>query len=326
MPPAPEGTNPLTGQEASEKYAATHRPVAVVVANDKQALPQRGLSKASVLFEAEAERGATRLLAVYPSLVNMTVVGPVSSTHDVFVQLGLPLDAYLSHIGTTVYASNLLNLLAYEDLDGHYLGKTAYSYDYDRTLPRPGGKLNEDCFFTSKKKLVQAVQDSGIRTKGDVRQLFLFDEEEPKAQTSAEQVDITFAKGAKAGFLFREKDGVYVKSIFGKTHADEDGKALTFKNVIVLDCDTDKKPDGVNVEYDLRGGTGTWFTMGGAQAIRWVKGAPEDPLMLFDEDGDMLAVQPGKSYVALVSTDHGKLSYGEYVPDDSSSSKSSSKK
>ena len=55
--------HPLTGAPATEEIASI-RPIAVAIGNTSSALPQYGLSGASVLIEAPVEGGSTRLLAL----------------------------------------------------------------------------------------------------------------------------------------------------------------------------------------------------------------------------------------------------------------------
>lgn len=318
--PRPEnGINPLTGLAAPEGYESSMRPVAVMVANDSQALPQRGLAAASILFEMETEGGVTRLMALYPNLGSVPAsVGPVRSTRDQFLQFALPQNALLAHIGASTYAENLLNHLGYQDLDGIYLGNTAYWYDSARTWPRPGGKLNEHSFFTSGELLTAGAAQLELPTTGDARQYFLFAEEEPAASAKAQQIDIVYSATSSGGFIFNRETGMYTKTIFGSPHADEDGTALTFKNIIVLSTGVGYKPDGMVTDFELGEGYGTWFTMGDAVPIRWVKGGPTDPLRLYTPDGKELEITAGKSYVGVLSKEHGSLTYGRFEPPASS--------
>ncbi|MDL2254199.1 DUF3048 domain-containing protein, partial [Ruminococcaceae bacterium OttesenSCG-928-I18] len=110
--------NPLTGNPAIEGAVEGQRPVAVMVANTQQSLPQRGLAGCDVLLETVAEGGITQLMAMYGDFRMVPQVGPVRSAPDQFVQFAIPSNAIFAHIGATNYAKNLLNVLAYQDVDG----------------------------------------------------------------------------------------------------------------------------------------------------------------------------------------------------------------
>ncbi len=295
--------NALTGEVRPEGMLEGQRPVAIMVSNNQRSLPQRGLAGADVIYEALTEGGITRLMAMYADYRTVPQVGAVRSTRDVFVQLAVPSDAILVHIGSSVYAENLLNVLAYQDIDGYYVGTTSFYFDTARSLPKPGGKLNEYCWFTDAGLIWNGMEYLDIAPTGPVPALFHFaDSAAPKAD-AAYAISVTYSPVSVAGFVYDDTTGLYTNTIFGGVHADEDGTPLTFTNVILLSCPVTLKPDGQCTEVDLRGGEGVYFTSGGVQEINWRKGGPTDELRLYDSAGKELPVQPGKSYVGLVPDD-----------------------
>lgn len=48
------------------------------------------------------------------------------------LQVALPLNAVPVSIDKNIYASNLLNTLGYQDLDGYHIGKAAFAFDQGR--------------------------------------------------------------------------------------------------------------------------------------------------------------------------------------------------
>jgi len=79
------------------------RPIAVIVENQDQARPQAGLDQADVVYEALAEGGITRFLAVYATH-DPEVVGPVRSARHYFVHWAREFGAPLIHIGASPQA------------------------------------------------------------------------------------------------------------------------------------------------------------------------------------------------------------------------------
>mgnify|MGYP001558040961 CR=1 FL=1 len=70
---------PLTGQKFSKpqrEWWEGHRPLGVMVENHEDSRPQSGISRADIVYEAVAEGGITRLLAIYYCQEGGTV-GPV---------------------------------------------------------------------------------------------------------------------------------------------------------------------------------------------------------------------------------------------------------
>ena len=65
------------------------------------------------------------------------------------------------------------------------------------------------------------------------------------------------------------------------------------------------REDGHTLEYDLSMGGGVLLRAGRLWHITWRQGA-KSTLALYDEDGKALALAPGSSYIALVSSVTGR--------------------
>lgn len=317
--PEPEPPNPLdtplplagevtalTGLARPEGMLEGQRPVAVMVATDARSLPQRGLAAADVLVEMLTEGGITRLMALYDDYRTMPQVGPVRSTRDQFLQFGLPVNAIFSHIGTSTYARNLLDVLAYKTVDGLSLGRTAFWFDEVRYDPL-SGKLKEHCWFTDAGLLWAGMEVLDVYTTGEVRTLFHFSDVPTPPEGQANSILAAFSAAAASGFVYDAATGLYTKTIFENVHADEDGTPLQYTNVLLLECGISLKPDGLVTEFDMSGGSGWYFTAGGVKPLTWVKGNPQDALRLFDAVGEEIAVARGKSYVGMLPA--GAVSY-----------------
>ena len=70
--------NPLTG-EGCETDIGQNRPIAIMLNNLKKALPQLGVSQADIIYEAPAEGGITRMMAVFQSVEGVGDLGSVRS-------------------------------------------------------------------------------------------------------------------------------------------------------------------------------------------------------------------------------------------------------
>ena len=82
--------NPITGVLYPKKEAEVWQnrvPLAVMVENSTSARPQKGLSKADVVYEALAEGDITRFVAIF--LSNSTQVGPVRSAREYYFDWSL---------------------------------------------------------------------------------------------------------------------------------------------------------------------------------------------------------------------------------------------
>src|SRR5262249_15833287 len=100
--------------------AVNQRPVTgVMIENSVQARPQSGLNQAGVVFEAIAEGGITRFLALYQDTTPDNV-GPIRSARPYYEQWALGFDAGYAHVGGSPEALNDIKAWGVRDLDQFY--------------------------------------------------------------------------------------------------------------------------------------------------------------------------------------------------------------
>lgn len=312
--------SPLTGLAYAEGQTNETRPVAVMVDNSMAAYPQRGIGSADVIYEMVTEGGITRLMAVYPTIgaVPSTGVGPVRSARDQFVQLMLPTNALFVHIGSSIYARNLLNEYSYQDIDGMFLGKLAFLFD----TAREAQYGNEHCWFTTGELVQAGLEHYSLSSTGNVPMLFRFSQNKVTPQgEDATDIQFHYSEKYNVGFTYDSAAGVYRKSSFGQPHIDSTtGEALQFTNVFILFTEITLKPDGNCTEFNFQTGTGLYISNGKCQTIRWRKGDATENLVLLDADGSELAVNTGKSYVGFVADNEAEnIQLSPHTADDSSS-------
>lgn len=306
-PPAAEDAgqndnlNPLTGFARPEDMEKGARSVAVMVANDARAYPQRGLAAADILVEMPLENGATRLMAMYSDYRALPLVGPIRSIQDQFVQLAAPYNAIMVYIDATTYSRNLLEVMGMRAIDGVTTGTTAFWFDVDRSLPKPGGKLNESCWFTDAGLLWGGMELLDIWTHGEFPNIFRFSAEGHNPRDNALIVKTNYSESVQVDFIYNADTRLYDKTAFGTWHTDEDGGQLSYKNLVLLSCDIEPKPDSTYIDVKFQnGGTGVYITDGAVTPITWAKPHPTAPLQIFNtETGAEVAVQPGKSYIGV---------------------------
>lgn len=131
------------------------RPVAIMINNVQAALPQTGIGSADVIYEMETEGGITRMMAVYSDYTKVRWSGRCARRGTSSSSLVLPLNAIFVHIGGSTYANEMLNYYQYQDIDGLYLGLTAFVFDEDRYQNQ--GKAQEHCWYTSAELIGQGI-------------------------------------------------------------------------------------------------------------------------------------------------------------------------
>ena len=92
-----------------------------MVENSLAARPQSGLSQAGVVFEALAEGGVTRFMALYQD-TTPTNVGPIRSARPYFIEWAMGFDAAYAHVGGSPVALSDIKAWNVQDLNQFYYG------------------------------------------------------------------------------------------------------------------------------------------------------------------------------------------------------------
>ena len=155
--------SPLRGvfySEAEAEFWQDKRPLGVMIDNHMLARPyQHGLQKADVIYEAVAEGGITRFLAVFQDQA-VDKIGPVRSARVYFISWALEFPAYYSHVGGASTVGSPANIHTYIaahdvlDLDQFRLG--AATYTFGGNVLFNGGMILSHINYTSTSKLWKA--------------------------------------------------------------------------------------------------------------------------------------------------------------------------
>ena len=296
--PAPAAPNPLTG--AADADYTGKRPVAVTLRNLTGSTPQWGIASADVLVEGVTEGTTASLMALYADGNSIAKIGPVGPARDLLLQVALPLNALPVHIDKNIYASNLLNTLSYQDLDGYHIGKAAFAFDTDR---QGAGYAEENCWYTTAELINSGLATYGTSLNGDNTPLFQFGEREAVAPENRNgmALTLTFSPDDIDCLNYDTGTGLYMLSNGdGSAVQDADnGQQPGFTNVFVFYASSGIKDDGYTRQYDMTGGTGLYLHGGAWERINWTKEDATGPFAITDEAGAPLIVSPGKSFIAI---------------------------
>ena len=205
--PTPEPTtNPLTGQDSA---AGGLRPVAVTLRTGEGSTPQWGVASADVLIEGVSEGSTAGLTAVFSHPDQISKVGPVGPGRDLMLQMVLPLNAVPVHIDKNIYASNLLNLLSYQDLDGLHIGTAAFAFDQGRY---ESGFREENCWYTTGDLIRTGLENYGTGLEGPTMPLFSFGERPAPGSRNATELTITFSASDVEQLVYSPDIGLYLKN------------------------------------------------------------------------------------------------------------------
>ena len=321
--PIPEGMvkSIVTGEYIDEEIG-NRRPVAFMVDNSQDAIPQSGISKASLYFEAPVEGRYTRLCPVFENYDDLARIGPLRSCRDYFISLVTGLDAIYTHYGQAAYALPWLE----DDRTNNLSGLAWYANDYfyrDNTY-----HVMPHNAYTSGEMVNNAIDFLEYRKD-------LEEDYEPQYNFNWVGVTTDVSAGRDAQyvvpgypvntpyFVYQPDTGTYLRYQFNAPHIDaESGEQLEVKNIIFEFQNGANYQDSPYMHFDVAagaGGEGVYITDGKCVDITWSRPNFFDPVTYYDSNGDVLKLNCGKTWIcvihnkylneALIGTDESNLGH-----------------
>ncbi len=296
--------NPLTGLVIPGAGTTAQRPVAVMLNNLEKALPQKGNSQADVIYEALAEGGITRMLAVYQSVEGVGEIGSVRSARPYYLDLALGLDAIYVHAGGSEEAYADIKSWNVTSLD--YVRSTAYNAIFWRDAARKRAMGSEHSVLTSGDKMTENFPNYSFRkdhAEGYALPYTFAADAAPAEGESAVTVTVPFSNIKTGVFTYDEESGKYLVSEYGKPYVDgNDGSQVAVTNVIAIRASCKVIDEVGRMKIDLAGHSGDgWFACGGRIIpITWAKADRSSPITYKKADGTPLTLGRGSSYVNII--------------------------
>ena len=339
----PYEANVLTGEPKGADYPEGQRITSVMVNNIVAARPQRGLSKADILFEIKVEGGITRFMPVFTDYKTIGEIGPVRSGRDQFFRLILPWQALYIHEGQSVVMQQYAIDFSYGNLNNND-GANGYR-DYGR-VNWAGKSYNngtlalEHTMYTNSDNIQEYIDDNKVDMNKTYNSTFFnfvdyrlgttrdlsnsldsaYSDKYGPVVSDGQYIEIVHSQSYKTRFIYDESTNQYkMQQNYSdgqwRDTVDEaaDNQVLTFPNVIVLYTDIHVYPghEAKDLQYAeyAWGGVGYYCYGGKCEKIYWQKGTPLEALRLYylTEDGQCsdtpVEINTGKSYVAVTDVD-----------------------
>ncbi len=287
----------LTGLWVPEEVG-NKRPFAIMFNNIEYASPQSGTKEASILYEALAEGGITRLMGVFEEL-NDKRIGSIRSARHYFVSVADEYDAIFVHYGQTTYATKKIAQLGIDTLSGlSSIGETVFYRDNSIKAPHNA--------FTSKEGIEKGMKIKKYETEypSDYKGHFTFYDEDtiPVSENEVSKLSLEFSSISKPYFTYDDSTKTYLRYQFGKAHIDKNtGKQLAYKNIIIqLVKEWNKDKNGYQtMDIENAEGKGYYITDGKMTKITWKKNESTKKMRYYNNSGEELTINPGKTYIAL---------------------------
>lgn len=327
----------LTG-EWKDADVVQRRSMAVMIPNNKlkvpgtdtsKTVPQHGLSKASIIYEAPVEGRITRLMAIFEDYDDLDNIGPIRSSRDYYVYEAMAYDSIYCNWGLAVpYVAPIINTDRIDNVSQALAG-------IDVGAPEAyGNKLNSGYAqeFTSSMSIEgfnKAVERLGYSTTyeghGRFEQAFTFADEGyiatyegyPDATviypggTTSNQGGFGSNSGSNATkFEYNADDRLYYRYQYGYPQVDADNdEQLAVTNVIFKVCHGEVRDDHDYLAFRVHGtGKAYIFTNGKVIEGTWQRNSDYEANIFLDADGNEIVFNQGKTWICNIWEE-----YSEYA-------------
>ena len=308
-PPPPSVANPLNGAmiERAKFDALQQRPpLAVMIENHPDARPQAGLNQADLVYEAIAEGGITRFMAVFWGQ-DAPRIQYVRSARLYYIQWASELSAVYTHWGQVedpgpVDVWPVLARLNVRDLNGLILGEEVGYRDDSRAAPHN--------VYTDTGLLWRSAQAHGYGGPPSFEP-WKFKEDQPTrslSERAAPSVNVTFGSPGSAfdvTWNYHSESNDYGRSMGGAPHTDAvTGEQLTARNIAVQFAPL--RPSGIkayNIIDTVGAGPALVFQDGVVKAGNWKKDGESGRTRFFDAAGQEITFNRGRTWIEVVPSD-----------------------
>ncbi|MBM3210208.1 DUF3048 domain-containing protein [Candidatus Saccharibacteria bacterium] len=297
----------LTGVEVADEESITKPTTVVVLENSPEARPQSGLKQAEVVYEAIAEGGITRFLAIYQQNTP-GLVGPVRSLRMYYVDWLAPYDASVAHVGGSASALNEIRNGNYRDID-QMSNPNAYWRASDRYAPHNVYTSFERIAALNSEKGYTQSNFEGFRRKTSSKTQPV-SESQPTAATNV-QINFGSQPTYNTRYEYNAESKTYNRFQADAPHLDREEGALSPSVVIALDVQMSRvQEDGYRESITTTGqGTARVFQNGEVIEGIWRKDSRQDQLKFFTADGAELPLEAGQTWIAAVPQNGGSVSW-----------------
>ncbi|MBR1851969.1 MAG: DUF3048 domain-containing protein [Lachnospiraceae bacterium] len=296
----------LTGEWLPESVV-NRRPLAIMVPNNPPAMPQYGISRAAIVYEAPVEGRITRLMCVVEDYDDLKYIGPIRSSRDYYIYEAMALDAIYCNWGLAVpYVQDLINSKRVDNISQALTGiSDPYEAAFARRKDRKSGGFATE--FTAYMWISPAgtgdgsdAPDSavkgytaGVEAKGYGKTYtesgrFSKIGRDPAAYQFADDCVYTYdnypdavkicpggSQSNKGGygqnnatFTYNPDDGLCYRSQYGAAQVDElTGKQVAVTNVVFKVCHGEVRDDHDYLAFQVHG-TGEAYVFTAGKMIK----------------------------------------------------------
>ncbi|MFA6171883.1 MAG: DUF3048 domain-containing protein [Patescibacteria group bacterium] len=203
-------------------------PAAIMIENHVDARPQSGLTKANLVYEAEAEGGITRFLAIYASGDEIKKIGPIRSARPYYIDWSADLHALYIHCGGSPDALAKIARENIFDLNEFY--NTA-AFWREKSRPAPHNVYSSSGLISA--YLDKSEADISQKNESAVSWKYK-DDLEPLARPEDSAITVFYrGNDFTVQWKYDKITNDYSRFEGGLAHVMEDGTPIKAKNIII---------------------------------------------------------------------------------------------
>jgi hypothetical protein len=281
--------------------------LAVMIENHPQARPQSGLGQAELVFEAIAEGGITRFMAVYQDPTIPVKVGPIRSARTFYVDFATELDAFYAHVGGSVPALDQISRTGVLDLNQFSVGSAAFERDFSRKVAL------EHTMYSSTDRLWNYATETKKWSKTGDYPVWTFKDDLERGMRPTKQTVVVNVSdpGYAVSWGYDPETNLYGRTMAGSVHSDANtNKQIMAKNIILQTVGRNSLVAGGKTIWDYQvTGTGKAVIIQNGTSIQatWKKEGT-GRTRYYDASGTEIAMVSGTTWVHLTHDD-SQVSY-----------------
>ncbi len=291
----------LNGVQVTSKVGEVPKVLAMMIDNHPDARPQSGIADASVVYEAPAEGGITRYMAIFTKDQQVSLAGPVRSARPYFMdwarEYGNP--PYM-HVGGSPEALAKIKQLGMWDADQFF-----WSQYYWRSTNR----FAPHNVYTKSDNWEKLFDDYGAKHPEKKWDGWKFennvDTTISPSSTLVSGITIRYNSGYVVEWRFNQSTQVYERFVNGSPYKTLDGKLVVANTIAVQTVASRVLDDEGRKEIVTAGqqGQSRVLKYGRLFAGNWKKGVGDARTRFYDAQGTELPFAPGTIWVQVVPND-----------------------
>lgn len=286
-----------------ETEADINRPItAIMIPNDNYgARPQSGIGQAELVFEAVAEGGITRFMALYQQN-QPNLIGPIRSVRPYFLYWATPFEASIAQTGASARANQELRSGNYRDIG---FDRNAKYFWRDRNRRAPNN------VYTSFEKISQLNQTKGYTSSNP--DMFLRQDSKAAETPNATQINLKISRSAiyNSYYVYDATTNKYTRHQNGTVHADRETGPIKSDAVIAIKVVENRVlEDGYRENIEVVGeGKAYIFQNGIVTEATWKKPERHKQIRFYGSDGKETAINRGQVWITAIPNNVGDVSW-----------------